>query len=124
MTKRGRGDARGNVTIGLVMIAAGIVLVLDHLGVVQNGGFGLWWPVLVMAIGLGKILSPLPERDAGEGVMLVLLGVWFLSAVHHWLGLTWRNSWPLIFVAMGAKTVFRALMPPSPKAAAQEEFHA
>jgi hypothetical protein len=124
MTKRGRGDARGSVTIGLFMIAAGVVLVLDHLGVVQIGGFGLWWPLLVVTIGLGKILSPRPERDAAEGVMLILLGAWFLSAVHHWMGLTWRNSWPLIFVAFGAKTVLRALIPPSPKAVEQEEFHA
>ena len=124
MKKSGRRDARGSVTIGLFMIAAGMVLLLDHLGVVQIGSFSLWWPVLVAAVGLGKILSPLPERDTAEGVMLMLLAAWFLSAVHHWLGLTWRNSWPLIFVALGAKTVLRALMPPSPKAVDQEEFHA
>jgi len=126
MKENGRGGARGQVTFGLFMIVAGVVLVLDHLGIVQIGSFGSWWPLLVVALGLGKILSPRPERDLAEGVMLVLLGAWFLSVVHQWMGLTWRNSWPLIFVAFGAKTVFRALVPAPPKAAAagQEEFHA
>lgn len=124
MKRSGRRDARGSVTIGLFMIVAGVVLVLDHLGLVQIGSLGSWWPLLVVAIGLGKIVSPVPERDLAEGVMLMLLGGWFLSVVHHWMGLTWRNSWPLIFVAVGAKTVVQALMPRAPRVAEQEEFHA
>jgi len=124
MKKNGRGDARGKVTIGLFMIAGGVVLVLDHLGIVQIGSFSLWWPLLVITVGLGKIMSPHPERDTPEGVMLILLGAWFLGVVHHWMGLTWRNSWPLIFVAVGAKTVLQALMPRPSRAVEQEEFHA
>jgi hypothetical protein len=124
MKRSGRRDARGSVTLGLFMIAAGGLLVLDHLGLVQIGSFSSWWPVLVAAIGLAKILSPVPERDLPEGVMLILMAGWFLSVVHHWMGLTWRNSWPLIFVAVGAKTVLQALMPRAPRAAEQEEFHA
>ena len=124
MKKDGRRDARGSVTIGLFMIAAGMVLVLDHMGVVQIGSIGSWWPLLVVAIGLGKIVSPVPERDLAEGVMLMVLGAWFLSVVHYWMGLTWRNSWPLAFVAIGAKTVLQALVPPAPRGAGQEELHA
>src|SRR5262245_46803645 len=121
MKKDGRRDARGSVTIGLFMIVAGAVLVLDHLGFVQIRSFGLWWPLLVMVIGLGKIMSRVPERDLPEGVMLILMGAWFLSVVHHWMGLTWRNSWPLIFVAVGAKTVLQALKPRAPRVE-EEEF--
>ncbi len=118
-------DPRGQVTFGLFLIVAGAAMVLDHLGIVQIGSISSWWPFLVMAIGVGKILTPEPGRDVPEGAMFILLAVWFLGCVHHWYGLTWRNSWPLVFVALGTKTVLQAIAPRSPKSApGQEEFHA
>ena len=113
--------------LGLIMIAAGILLVLAQLGTVEIGSLGAWWPLLLVLFGIVKATGPRPERDLPEGAMLVLLGGWMLCVVHHWYGLTWRNSWPLIFVALGAKTVLRALAPRAPKSGAtevREDLHA
>ena len=114
MSEKPHGKGRGQVTIGLVLIVVGLSLVLDHLGVIAIGSFAQWWPAVVLVLAVGKLVSPPPERDVPEGVMLLLLGAWFLCVVHDWYGLTWRNSWPLIFVALGAKTVLRALAPRTP----------
>ena len=118
MTSGGRGDGARAVTTGLFMIAAGVLLILDQQGVVEIGSVGSWWPLLLVALGLWKATAPRGERDAGEAAMLILLGGWLLGCVHHWLGLTYRNSWPLIFVAIGAKMTLRALAPRAPGAGA------
>ena len=119
MKEGGRGSSVGQITIGLVMITAGIVLVLDQQGVIEIGPLSHWWPLILVWIGLAKAAAAPGERDIAEGVMLVLLGAWLLSCVHHWLGLTYRNSWPLIFVAFGSKTVLQALLPAPPSARAK-----
>jgi len=119
MKERGRGDGLRQVTTGLVMIAGGAALVLDQMGVIEIGSLASWWPLLVVLLGLGKATAPPDERDPAEGVNLMLIGVWLLICVHHWMGLTYRNSWPLIFVAFGSKMVLRALMPAPPSIGAK-----
>ena len=59
--------------------------------------------------------------------MFLVFGVWFLACNHHWMGLTFRNSWPLVFVVMGVQIIVKALTPRRPAAPAadmKEDGHA
>ena len=47
--------------IGLIVIAIGAVLLLEQLGVIE-GGFAKFWPVLLIAFGLGLVFNELRSK--------------------------------------------------------------
>jgi hypothetical protein len=122
-TKRG---GLGQAVTGLLIMAAGVVLLLDQTGIIEIGSVGRYWPLVLVAFGIGAMTGPAEKRDVGGGAMLIVFGLWILACTQHWQGLTFRNSWPLVFVAIGIKMVLRALAPKRPAlapavgAAAQE----
>jgi hypothetical protein len=127
MTKRGRGNGLRQTTTGLLMMAAGVVLLLDQQGIIEIGSIGHWWPLVLVALGLWKVTGPDGERDVAGGAMFMVFGVWFLACNHHWMGLTFENSWPLVFVVMGVRIIVKALTPRRSAAAAagvKEDDHA
>ncbi len=127
MKKRKEGEGLRQATTGLLMMAAGVVLLLDQQGMVEIGSVGRWWPVVFVLMGLWKITAPRDTRDAGGGAELIIWGGWLLACMHNWMGLTFRNSWPLIFVAIGVKMMVKAMTPganPATAADAKEDGHA
>ncbi len=109
MTKRGGSDGLRQATIGVLLMAAGVLLLLDRQGVIEVGPLGLWWPTVLIVLGLLKVVAPARERDVAGGASLVIFGAWFLACTHRWMGLTYWNSWPLVFVAIGVKMMVGAI---------------
>jgi hypothetical protein len=108
-------------------MAAGVVLLLDQQGVIEIGAVWRWWPMVVMAMGLWKITAPRETRDAAHGVELIIFGAWLLACTRDWMGLTFGNSWPLVFVGMGVRLIIKSLTkgrPAAHAAAAKEDSHA
>ena len=54
-------DLRGTMWIGLVVIAIGLVLLLEQLGVIE-GGLAKFWPVLLIAFGAGLIFNSIKSK--------------------------------------------------------------
>ena len=54
-------DLRGTMWIGLVVIAIGLVLLLEQLGVLE-GGLSKYWPVLLIAFGVGLIFNSIKSK--------------------------------------------------------------
>ena len=122
MRARKRGGGPKQAFTGLLMMAAGVVLLLDQQGVIEIGSIGRYWPLLLVVLGLWKVLAPREERDVAGGAMLVVFGSWILACTHQWLGLTYWNSWPLVFVAIGVRMIIGALIPaPLARVAAPDE---
>src|SRR5262245_32920287 len=95
---------------GLALILVGAMFTFDRLGWLPKWGWTFtWWPLIVIALGLARLIQPRTASDVGSGVSTSLMGMWFLLVTGDILGLTWRNSWPLALVAVGAGTVARAL---------------
>jgi len=44
-----------NLTPGLILIAIGVIFLLSNFGII--GSWGEWWPLILIAIGLGMLLS-------------------------------------------------------------------
>ena len=97
------------VLFGVCLIALGVVLMLGQLHVLP-GGFWLYgWAYFVIAFGVARLATARTAHAVGNGVMLTLLGAWFLLVRTGWHGLTLHNSWPLAVVAVGAAMVARAI---------------
>jgi hypothetical protein len=84
----------------------GVTLLLDHLGLTDGFDYALFWPLVVIAIGLGK-LSQRGGDGRRHGGWWVFFGSWMLLSQLHVLWL--RDSWPLFLVAVGISMVWKEI---------------
>jgi len=94
--------------ISLVVIAVGVVLLLNQLALFPHGFILYLWPVVFIAVGLVKVFAG-SGGDRGLGVLFVLVGV--LLELND-LGIThlrFRDLWPLLIVAVGVALLWNAL---------------
>lgn len=87
---------------GLLLIAFGVVLGLNALGIADiDLFFGGWWTLFLVVPGLSGILSGRKRR--GDLVMLAV-GLVLLAMCRGWLDLRliWKLAWPTVLVLAGA----------------------
>jgi len=111
------GSPLGSLVPGAIILAVGVIFLLDSLGYVRARQFLQFWPMILIFIGISKIA----RRDARIwGVVLLLFGV-FLQLSELGIGhFTWSQFWPLLLIAGGAMAMWSAIqarkaMPPAPQ---------
>jgi hypothetical protein len=107
---------KGRVFAGLLIIAAGAVLLADRIGISGIHLSGRYWPLLLMALGIMRLVDP-PMRRNGRrsrwtGAWFIYLGLWGFVSEFHVLGLDYSTSWPLLIVGAGIGMIWRALEDP------------
>lgn len=121
MNENTHSRINGRLVAGALLIFFGVLFTLDNMGVLDAGDVLTWWPVILIAVGVLRIVrSPLPEHRR-LGWVLLAVGV-FLQL--HNLGLThMRSAWPFVLVVIGGFLVWRALgrsaSAPAPGSASQ-----
>ena len=105
----GGEDRLGGLLWGIALMIVGTVILLQYLHVVPFSAWGSWWPLFIVALGLGQMIAGREPKKIGDGAWLALLGAWFYVATNHIWGFTWRNSWPLVLVAAGVGMVVRSI---------------
>jgi hypothetical protein len=90
---------------GLMIMGVGMALGLGRVGILEPRSAWHLWPLLLIGLGHGNLLTLRPDgRRHGGG--LLLIGVWcLLSELHIWRA---SDSWPLFLVAFGIRTVWTA----------------
>ena len=98
---------------GLVVIAVGVVFLLNHLGVVTMSigeFFSTFWPVFVILFGLQGMLL----QTGGVfwwNPLVVLIGVVFLGRNLEWfdwdVGDLMQLLWPVIIILVGISMIFK-----------------
>src|SRR5579871_5694792 len=72
-----RGPGMSHLLVGLCVVAIGVLLLLDNMGVYQIGNLWRFWPVILIVAGLGRMI------DSGSGRVwggfMVLIGLAFLA---------------------------------------------
>ncbi len=89
------------LVIGLLIIGAGVILLLDRLGVEMN--FSVWdfWPVLLIVLGLGKLLQPKPFRGVFWGLILTGVGTLFLLNNLGHIDFWFDDLWAVLLIIIG-----------------------
>lgn len=101
-----RTDA-GTLFTGLVLIAVGAIFLAEQLNLADFGSvLRTWWPMILILLGVSKLTS---WRSAWSGLWLVAIGAWLQLVQLSLFDLTYRNSWPLILIALGGVITVRAL---------------
>jgi hypothetical protein len=90
---------------GGFLIALGVLLLLENMGVRGFADVSSWWPLVLIVVGITSLV----EGRVGSALTMILLGGWFFAVTNDWHGLTYANSWPLVLVAVGAGMVVKAL---------------
>lgn len=91
----------GRLLVGLVLVALGIVLLLDRLGVASSGQLiGALWPVVIVAAG---VLQMAVSRRAHLGAAItIVVGLVLLAATLNLLSASvWQFFWPVVLIAVG-----------------------
>jgi predicted membrane protein len=117
--RRGRrcGGGYGGLIPGAIILAVGIIFLLDGLGYVRARHFLQFWPMILIFVGISK----LARRDARIWGLIVLLFGVFLQLSELGIGhFTWSQFWPLLLIAGGAMAMWSAIQarratPPMPE---------
>ena len=95
---RRRFDA--TMAAGAVIVVLGVLLTLDALEIFNISQARRFWPVILVALGVGRIAEG-PGRRRSFGVLLVGLGVGFQLHQFGLLAVEWSDLgrwWPLMLV--------------------------
>jgi predicted membrane protein len=108
---RGQGQpeaSRVGLVWGALIVAAGVALLLDHMGFIAIGSLFRFWPMILIFFGVGHLFTP-SNRTWG-GILIVVGAVFQLNS----LGIThlrFADMWPLAIIAVGLILMWGALKP-------------
>ena len=88
---------------GLFVLLAGALLAADRFGWIDSYDYFHYWPLVLIAIGLAKLLQPRGAR--GGGWVLLILGIFFLARGMGWTELDLSDLFPLALVALGVSLI-------------------
>ncbi len=97
----------GALLNGMILIAIGTLFLLDRLHIEDFGDLiRMYWPSVIILFGISHVFR---HESIWSGVWLISTGVWLQIAHLHLFGMTYRNSWPLLLIAIGAGITLRAV---------------
>lgn len=102
-------SSRAGLVWGAMIVAAGIALLLDHLGFISIGSLFRFWPMILVFFGVGHLFT---RSSRPWGAILILVGAIFqLNA----LGITrvgFADLWPVAIIVVGLFLMWAAVKPP------------
>lgn len=101
-----RGDFRGSFAWGGVILFIGVVLLLDHLGVISAEGLWRFWPMILVVAGIVNILD---ECRRIWGVCLLLAGILLELGQFGLVHVTWALLWPVMIIGIGLSLMWGSI---------------
>jgi len=98
--------------IGGLIVAAGLILLLDNLGIVRVYDIWRFWPVILIIVGVSKALEARTPGGQVWGAFVAVVGlVFFLDNLHIRIFDFEINDiiWPLAIIGFGVFLLIRAV---------------
>jgi predicted membrane protein len=98
------GDARGNMPAllpGLILVGIGALFLLGNLHIVRIHDWFAYWPVILMAIGLARLVDSSHSGGRITGAVLLGIGGLFLADNLGYIWFSIWDLWPLILIGAG-----------------------
>src|SRR5262245_3572776 len=106
-----RGRRGGNpLFAGLLFIAIGMAFLLGNLGMIDTGYVLRFWPVLLIAIGVFKIVECQGNYAQSSGIFWIVVGGIFLLGSLGILRVTLAALWPVVLIGIGALLLWRTTL--------------
>jgi len=87
--------------LGIIIIAVGVVFMLDNLDIIYAGDFLRYWPVLLIAFGITKVSQSSKSSGQIFGWILIIIGALELLDVLDFITFRIRDWWPAVFILIG-----------------------
>ena len=107
--RRADRGATSQVLMGVLVIAIGLLFLLDNLDIIDVHDALAFWPLIFIFAGVAKLLDTTTPNGYLVGLAGIGVGV---TMILHRLGIiyfSWRAAWPLVLIAVGAMVVYRAM---------------
>jgi predicted membrane protein len=105
----GHGD-RGHVVLGIFVLLAGILFLLQNLGILYIRNIWQFWPLILIGVGTAHMLDSHTLRGRFWGMFILMLGLFFLANSLGYLPWDiWRLFWPAVLIFWGLAILARAL---------------
>ncbi len=103
-------------TFGALIVAAGVVLLLDQQGLINaDRVFSYFWPVVFLVGGSVMLMDCRGKGGRGTiGLVLVTFGVLLILENSGFVHIRFDTFWPLIVIAVGLLMIWRAIGPATP----------
>jgi hypothetical protein len=94
--------APGQLIAGLILIALGVLFLLDRFYMLEFGRyFAVWWPTLLILLGMVLLVRHEGRRLAGPLVVITLGAIFLVDNLNVFSWWRVHNLWPLILIAVG-----------------------
>jgi predicted membrane protein len=100
----------GQLVLGVLAIAMGIVFLLDNFGIAEAGQILRYFvPVTLIGFGALKLLQSRSVPGYFVGGTIALIGIIMLGHRLGFLHLYWRDWWPLFLIVLGVTAIVKAI---------------
>lgn len=96
---------RKQIMWGLVLIALGVIFLLDRMDIVEAETLWHYWPLLLVVAGINQTIGYPSARQFRNGLWTIFTGFWLFAVFENLFGMTFRNSWPLFLLMWGVLMV-------------------
>jgi predicted membrane protein len=97
------------VFFGAIVVAIGCMLLLDNLGIVRFHDVWQYWPVLLIAYGVSRVVDSHSPSGYVWGGVVALIGAFLLLDTLDIIVFNFAVIWPLLLIAFGLSVLVRAL---------------
>jgi hypothetical protein len=104
-----RARMTGRMVLGLAIMVLGGLWTLDNLGLVESEPILRWWPAVIVAFGLGKLLGLGMRRHVAAGVIFTLIGLVALAGSLELARVSLFTLWPLSLILIGFGMLARSV---------------
>jgi predicted membrane protein len=109
VARRAERGMTSQVLMGVLVIAVGLLFLLDNLDIIDVHDALAFWPLVFIFAGVAKLL----DTSSPNGYLVGLAGIGVgVAMILHRLGIiyfSWRAAWPMILIAVGLMVVYRAM---------------
>lgn len=98
------------VVLGIIVIAMGLLFLLDNLDIWDFHRAIAFWPMVFIAVGAVKMFDTKSGQGQLFGLALIFVGVMMTLNRLGIINFSWRTVWPVLLIALGGSVIYRAVM--------------
>src|SRR5215475_3967568 len=106
MRRRNLDSFGGSFAWGGAVLFVGVVLLLDHMGVISAAGLWRFWPMLLVLAGIVNLFN---ECKRIWGVCLLIAGVLLQLGEFGIVHVTWALLWPVLVIGVGISLMWGSI---------------
>lgn len=105
----GAKGATSQVVLGVMVIALGLLFLLDNLDILDMHRAISFWPMVFIVLGTVKLCDTGSQGGRVVGALMIGVGVLLTLDRMDIIDFSWRAVWPLVLIGVGCMLLYKAL---------------